>query len=112
MHPASTPSDPDAIDPAPFGNNINDDSHSSSSHLILGGPDNRRLLPDTANGVHVIDGPTHRHYIGIVDILGRHTLFRRLVGLIKTVKLCDADHSGVEPNLYAYRFHEFMLDNI
>ena len=86
----SSSQDPDLIEPAP--GNFPDSAPFSASLFfnwrqfppdLLGGPDNRRLLPDSANGVHVVDGPAHRYYLGIVDILGRHSTARAIAGWMR-----------------------------
>ena len=106
--------DPDRIEAAP--GHFPDSQFSSLFNWrqfpadLLGGPDNRRLLPDSPNGVHIIDGPTHRYYVGIVDILDTDSPRRQLQGWLRSLLSCSENNLGATADKYAIRFHDFMLD--
>lgn len=74
--------------------------------------ENRRLLPDTPNAVHIIDGPGNRYYLGIVDIFTPYGLRQRLGGLGKTLLLCGSNHSSANPDKYAKRLLDFLEEHL
>ena len=51
--------------------------------------ENRRLLPDVANAVHIIDGPASRYYLGFVDIFTKYGSRQKLGQALKTVREPD-----------------------
>ena len=70
--------------------------------------ENRRLLPDSPNGVHIIDGVTHRYYLGIIDIFTAYSFRQRFGRLLKSLLYCSTDHSSAPPEEYANRFIDFL----
>eukprot|EP00095_Tigriopus_kingsejongensis_P008120 maker-scaffold184_size276635-snap-gene-1.43 protein:Tk08120 transcript:maker-scaffold184_size276635-snap-gene-1.43-mRNA-1 annotation:"phosphatidylinositol 4-phosphate 5-kinase-like protein 1 isoform x4" len=74
--------------------------------------ENRRLLPDTPNASHIIDGPCNRYYIGIVDIFTPFGLRQRLGGWAKTLILCGTNHSSANPEEYGQRLLEFIEEHV
>ena len=71
---------------------------------------NQRLLLNVRNPLHVIDGTTHRYYLGIIDFFTKYECKQRMARVLKTVKLCTLDHSTVPPDKYAERFLRFISD--
>ncbi|TRY62891.1 hypothetical protein TCAL_03893 [Tigriopus californicus] len=74
--------------------------------------EHRRLLPDTPNAVHILDGPGNRYYLGIVDIFTPYGFRQRLGGLGKTLLLCGSNHSSAGPDKYAKRLLNFLEDHL
>jgi phosphatidylinositol-4-phosphate 5-kinase-like protein 1 len=74
--------------------------------------ENRRLLPDVANAVHVLDGPTNRYYLGFVDIFTPYGLRQKMGQFLKTLRFCGTDHSSASPDVYADRIQEFLEDHL
>ncbi len=72
---------------------------------------NRRLLPDTKNPLHIIDGPENRYFLGIIDFLTLYECRQRTGRLLKNIKFCCADHSTVHPTRYGQRFLDFFKEN-
>ena len=72
--------------------------------------ENRRLLLNCDNNLHIVDGVSHRYYIGIIDFF---TLFqcRQHVGkFFKDIRTCCGNHSTEPPDVYAKRFYQFIMD--
>ena len=72
---------------------------------------NRRLLPDTKNPLHIIDGPEYRYYLGIIDFLTLYECRQRMGRVIKSVKFCCGDHSTIPPVPYGQRFLDFIEEH-
>ncbi|XP_071747925.1 uncharacterized protein [Lepeophtheirus salmonis] len=79
----------------------------SRSSVYLQG-ENRRLLPDNANGIHIIEGTDTKYFLGVIDIFKRYSTMQKFARVIKTVLNCSDDHSSAPPDIYAKRFIEFM----
>ncbi|CAB1332456.1 unnamed protein product [Coregonus sp. 'balchen'] len=64
---------------------------------------NRRLLPNFRNPLHVIDGPEHRYFVGIIDIFTVYSFKKRLEHWWKRLRhpgqafstLWQGQHKGV-----------------
>ena len=54
--------------------------------LQMRAAENRRLLPDVANAVHILDGPASRYYLGFVDIFTKYGFWQKLGQTLKTVR--------------------------
>ena len=75
------------------------------SHSVKG---RRRLLPDTPNPLHIVDGPEFRYFLGVVDFLTRWTLRQKMARLWKVVKYGCGEHSTMPPPYYSQRFLTFI----
>ncbi|XP_056394913.1 phosphatidylinositol 4-phosphate 5-kinase-like protein 1 isoform X2 [Hyla sarda] len=64
---------------------------------------NRRLLPNYKNPLHVMDGPEMRYFIGIIDIFTVYGLKKRLEHLWKSMRYHGQEFSTVSPSRYAQR---------
>ena len=74
--------------------------------------ENRRLLPDSPNGVHIIDGVSHRYYLGIIDIFTTYSFRQRFGFFLKSLLYCSTNHSSTPPDEYANRFIDFLEDHL
>ena len=73
--------------------------------------ENRRLLPDSKNPLHIIDGPEYRYYLGIIDFLTLYECRQRMGRMLKNVKFCCGDHSTIPPTPYGQRFLDFVEEH-
>ncbi|CAH2316205.1 phosphatidylinositol 4-phosphate 5-kinase 1 isoform X3 [Pelobates cultripes] len=64
---------------------------------------NRRLLPNYRNPLHVMDGPELRYFIGIIDIFTVYGLRKRLEHLWKSMRYRGQEFSTVSPSQYSRR---------
>uniref|UniRef100_A0A452VD09 Phosphatidylinositol-4-phosphate 5-kinase like 1 n=1 Tax=Ursus maritimus TaxID=29073 RepID=A0A452VD09_URSMA len=64
---------------------------------------NRRLLPDSPNALHILDGPEQRYFLGLVDLATVYGLRKRLEHLWKTLRYPRRTFSTVSPARYARR---------
>jgi phosphatidylinositol-4-phosphate 5-kinase-like protein 1 len=78
----------------------------------LGNLENRRLLPDCFNGIHIIDGPEYRYFVGIIDFLTMWTFKQRLNQTMKLIKHGCGDQSTIPPSQYASRFVHFITEHV
>nr|XP_036863987.1 phosphatidylinositol 4-phosphate 5-kinase-like protein 1 isoform X2 [Manis javanica] len=67
------------------------------------GAQNRRLLPDAPNALHILDGPEQRYFLGLVDLATVYGLRKRLEHLWKTLRYPGRTFSTVSPARYARR---------
>ncbi|XP_070452301.1 phosphatidylinositol 4-phosphate 5-kinase-like protein 1 isoform X1 [Equus przewalskii] len=67
------------------------------------GAQNRRLLPDAPNALHIVDGPEQRYFLGLVDLVTVYGLRKRLEHLWKTLRYPGRTFSTVSPACYARR---------
>lgn len=72
---------------------------------------NRRLLLNLKNPLHVIDGPEQRYFIGIIDIFTVYSLKKRIEHFWK--RLCHPckSFSTVSPNMYCVRLQQWVQDH-
>ncbi|XP_019061510.1 phosphatidylinositol 4-phosphate 5-kinase-like protein 1 isoform X3 [Fukomys damarensis] len=84
--------------------------HIARSPQITEEPDtqNCRLLPDGPNALHVLDGPEHRHFLGLVDLATVYGLRKRLEHLWKTLRYPGRTFSTVSPARYARRLCQWV----
>lgn len=79
------------------------------------GPDfraqNRRLLPDLKNPLHVIDGPEQRYFMGIIDIFTVYTFRKRLEHWWKRLRHPGRLFSTVSPQTYCLRLCDWLRDH-
>lgn len=72
---------------------------------------NRRLLPNLKNPLHVIDGPDHRYFIGIIDIFTVYSFKKRLEHLWKRLRHPGRTFSTVSPQTYCLRLCQWVKDH-
>ncbi|XP_033502403.2 phosphatidylinositol 4-phosphate 5-kinase-like protein 1 [Epinephelus lanceolatus] len=72
---------------------------------------NRRLLPNLKNPLHVIDGPEQRYFIGIIDIFTVYSFKKRLEHLWKTLRHPGRSFSTVSPQTYCLRLCNWVQDH-
>ncbi|XP_077593117.1 phosphatidylinositol 4-phosphate 5-kinase-like protein 1 [Stigmatopora nigra] len=73
--------------------------------------DNRRLLPNLKNALHVIDGPDQRYFIGIIDIFTVYSLKKRIEYWWKRLRHPGRTFSTVSPQMYCTRLCQWVLDH-
>ncbi|XP_057212246.1 phosphatidylinositol 4-phosphate 5-kinase-like protein 1 isoform X1 [Triplophysa rosa] len=69
---------------------------------------NRRLLPDFRNPLHVIDGPHSRYFVGIIDIFTEYGFKKKLENLWKRIKYPRHTFSTVSPSAYSLRLVQWV----
>nr|XP_012627496.1 phosphatidylinositol 4-phosphate 5-kinase-like protein 1 [Microcebus murinus] len=72
------------------------------------GAQNRRLLPDAPNALHILDGPEQRYFLGLVDLATVYGLRKRLEHLWKTLRYPGRTFSTVSPARYACRLCQWV----
>ncbi|XP_068561578.1 phosphatidylinositol 4-phosphate 5-kinase-like protein 1 [Cebidichthys violaceus] len=72
---------------------------------------NRRLLPNLKNPLHVIDGPEQRYFIGIIDIFTVYSCKKRLEHLWKRLRHPGRSFSTVSPQRYCLRLCHWVQDH-
>ncbi|XP_029025444.1 phosphatidylinositol 4-phosphate 5-kinase-like protein 1 isoform X2 [Betta splendens] len=72
---------------------------------------NRRLLPDLKNPLHVIDGPEQRYFIGIIDIFTVYSFRKRLEHLWKRLRHPGRSFSTVSPRAYSTRLCRWVQNH-
>ncbi|XP_062938699.1 phosphatidylinositol 4-phosphate 5-kinase-like protein 1 [Cynocephalus volans] len=72
------------------------------------GAQNRRLLPDVPNALHILDGPEQRYFLGVVDLATVYGLSKRLEYLWKTLRYPGRTFSTVSPARYARRLCQWV----
>ncbi|XP_048043802.1 phosphatidylinositol 4-phosphate 5-kinase-like protein 1 isoform X1 [Megalobrama amblycephala] len=72
---------------------------------------NRRLLPNFKNPLHVIDGPEERYFIGIIDIFTVYGFKKRLEHLWKRLRHPRQTFSTVSPPAYCHRLCQWVQDH-
>ncbi|KAM4720260.1 phosphatidylinositol 4-phosphate 5-kinase-like protein 1 isoform 1-T2 [Anableps anableps] len=72
---------------------------------------NRRLLPNLKNPLHVIDGPEQRYFIGIIDIFTVYGFKKRLEHLWKSLRYPGRSFSTVSPQAYCLRLCRWVQDH-
>lgn len=72
---------------------------------------NRRLLPDLKNPLHVIDGPEQRYFMGIIDIFTVYTFRKRLEHWWKRLRHPGRSFSTVSPQAYCLRLCDWLRDH-
>ncbi|XP_055456419.1 phosphatidylinositol 4-phosphate 5-kinase-like protein 1 isoform X2 [Psammomys obesus] len=69
---------------------------------------NRRLLSDVPNALHILDGPDLRYFLGLVDLTTVYGLRKRLEQLWKMVRYRGQSFSTVSPAHYARRLYQWV----
>ncbi|KAM3874194.1 phosphatidylinositol 4-phosphate 5-kinase-like protein 1 [Diretmus argenteus] len=69
---------------------------------------NRRLLPNIKNPLHIIDGPEQRYFIGIIDIFTVYGFKKRLEHLWKRLRHPGQTFSTVSPPAYCLRLCQWV----
>ncbi|XP_068191662.1 phosphatidylinositol 4-phosphate 5-kinase-like protein 1 [Antennarius striatus] len=72
---------------------------------------NRRLLPDLKNPLHIIDGPEQRYFIGIIDIFTVYSFKKRIEHLWKRLRHPGRSFSTVSPQTYCVRLCHWVQDH-
>lgn len=72
---------------------------------------NRRLLPNLKNPLHVIDGPEQRYFIGIIDIFTIYSFKKRLEHLWKRLRHPGRSFSTVSPQTYSIRLCQWVQNH-
>ncbi|TRY86355.1 hypothetical protein DNTS_016638 [Danionella cerebrum] len=72
---------------------------------------NRRLLPNFKNPLHVIDGPEQRYFIGIIDIFTVYGFKKRLEHLWKRLRHPQQTFSTVSPPAYCERLCQWVQEH-
>ncbi|XP_012708983.3 phosphatidylinositol 4-phosphate 5-kinase-like protein 1 [Fundulus heteroclitus] len=72
---------------------------------------NRRLLPNQKNPLHVIDGPDQRYFIGIIDVFTVYGFKKRLEHLWKSLRHPGKSFSTVSPHTYSRRLCQWVQDH-
>lgn len=72
---------------------------------------NRRLLPNLKNPLHVIDGPEQRYFIGIIDIFTIYSFRKRLEHLWKRLRHPGRSFSTVSPQTYSVRLCRWVQNH-
>lgn len=73
--------------------------------------ENRRLLPNTRNRLHIIDGPNVRYHMGIIDFFTLYECRQKVGRVLKSIKFCCGDHSTIPPPAYGDRMYNFIADH-
>ncbi|KAG7480544.1 hypothetical protein MATL_G00057310 [Megalops atlanticus] len=69
---------------------------------------NRRLLPNFKNPLHVIDGPELRYFVGIIDIFTVYGFKKKLEHLWKRLRYPGLAFSTVSPPAYSRRLCQWV----
>ena len=72
--------------------------------------ENRRLLPEYENELHVIDGE-EKYFLGIIDFFTRYTFKKKLENAYKRVIYPPLSFSTVHPDIFAQRFYKYWVDH-
>ncbi|KAJ8263327.1 hypothetical protein COCON_G00157840 [Conger conger] len=72
---------------------------------------NRRLLPNFKNPLHVIDGEDLRYFVGIIDIFTVYGFKKKLEHLWKRLRYPGQAFSTVSPPAYARRLCQWVQDH-
>eukprot|EP00058_Branchiostoma_floridae_P002695 XP_002588183.1 hypothetical protein BRAFLDRAFT_118884 [Branchiostoma floridae] len=72
---------------------------------------NRRLLLNTPNNLHIVDGEEYRYFLGIIDFFVTYSLKKKLENLWKKIRFPGQSFSTVPPNVYAERFRKYMAEH-
>ncbi|XP_051951714.1 phosphatidylinositol 4-phosphate 5-kinase-like protein 1 [Xyrauchen texanus] len=82
-----------------------------SADLQLFQTQNRRLLPNLKNPLHVIDGPEQRYFIGIIDIFTVYGFKKRLEHMWKRLRHPRQTFSTVSPPAYCHRLCQWVQNH-
>uniref|UniRef100_A0A8D0HFV9 Phosphatidylinositol-4-phosphate 5-kinase like 1 n=1 Tax=Sphenodon punctatus TaxID=8508 RepID=A0A8D0HFV9_SPHPU len=79
--------------------------------IIRTSAQNRRLLPNTRNPLHVIDGPELRYFVGVIDLFTVYSWRKRLEHLWKCIRYRGQSFSTVSPSQYARRLCQWVEEH-
>ena len=99
-----------AVDPG-TGIPLQELPHRHSAELQEFQVQNRRLLPEFKNPVHVVDGPELLYFVGVVDIFTVYGLKKRLENLWKRIRFPGRAFSTVSPPAYSHRFCQWVQNH-
>ncbi|CAL8248975.1 unnamed protein product [Merluccius merluccius] len=68
----------------------------------------RRLLPDSRNPLHVVDGLESRYFVGIIDVFTVYNWRKKLEHFYKVVRFPGQAFSTVSPADYSLRFCQWV----
>ncbi|XP_072344881.1 phosphatidylinositol 4-phosphate 5-kinase-like protein 1 [Scyliorhinus torazame] len=86
-------------------------SGDAESELTDPAVQNRRLLPNTRNSLHVLDGSQSRYFVGIIDIFTVYGFRKKLEHLWKSIRYRGQSFSTVSPDRYAKRLCQWVDDH-
>ncbi|KAG9281732.1 phosphatidylinositol 4-phosphate 5-kinase-like protein 1 isoform X1 [Astyanax mexicanus] len=90
---------------------LSDRAGAESAELREFQAQNRRLLPNFKNPLHVIDGPEQRYFVGIIDIFTVYGFKKRLEHLWKRLRHPGQTFSTVSPPEYCQRLCQWVQDH-
>ena len=71
---------------------------------------NRRLLPNYKNELHVLDGE-ERYYMEVIDFFTRYTFKKKLENAYKRILYPPLSFSTVPPDVFARRFNKYWEEH-
>ncbi|XP_015261218.1 PREDICTED: phosphatidylinositol 4-phosphate 5-kinase-like protein 1 [Gekko japonicus] len=72
---------------------------------------NRRLLPNSRNPLHVIDGPKFRYFVGVIDLFTVYSFRKKLEHFWKSIRYRGQSFSTVGPSHYARRLCQWVEEH-
>ncbi|KAL8174486.1 UNVERIFIED_CONTAM: hypothetical protein K2H54_047199 [Gekko kuhli] len=72
---------------------------------------NRRLLPNSRNPLHIIDGPKFRYFVGIIDLFTVYSFRKKLEHFWKSIRYRGQSFSTVGPSHYARRLCQWVEEH-
>ncbi|XP_078685677.1 phosphatidylinositol 4-phosphate 5-kinase-like protein 1 isoform X2 [Branchiostoma floridae x Branchiostoma belcheri] len=112
----SLPGMVDSVDEPPpdpnAGTECETDPAGAKNNMIPNIPGlNRRLLLNTPNSLHIVDGEEYRYFLGIIDFFVTYGLKKKLENLWKKIRFPGQSFSTVPPEEYAERFRKYMAEH-
>lgn len=114
LSPKKTPVKTNAVSPLKTRNisflrSLSDKAYLDSTGLQF---QNRRLLLNQENSLHIIDGENYRYYIGVIDFFTQFHCRQRIGKFFKDIKTCCGNHSTEPPDVYAERFYQYISERV
>ncbi|XP_067327869.1 phosphatidylinositol 4-phosphate 5-kinase-like protein 1 [Anolis sagrei] len=72
---------------------------------------NLRMLPNSRNPLHVVDGPEYRYFLGIIDFFTEYGCRKKLETLWKKIRYWNQSFSTVPPRTYARRLRKWVEEH-
>ncbi|XP_062816242.1 phosphatidylinositol 4-phosphate 5-kinase-like protein 1 [Anolis carolinensis] len=72
---------------------------------------NLRLLPNSRNPLHVVDGPEDRYFLGIIDFFTEYGCRKKLENIWKKIRYGRQSFSTVPPRTYARRLCKWVEEH-
>lgn len=91
--------------------NTREDTSAGSLTDDLSISQNRRFLCSSRNPFHIIDGPNHRYYVGIIDFFTVYGFRKKLEYLWKRIRYQGQSFSTVNPSHYAERICQWVEEH-